>query len=60
MTFAWDWIWNLKLTFPRFDGHTEEFVVWTGGVCMGKKDSRYFTREFKRNAVQMIIEKGCQ
>ncbi len=23
---------------------------------MGKKDSRYFTREFKRNAVQMITE----
>jgi transposase len=28
-----------------------------GGVY-GKKDSRHFTREFKRNAVQMIIEKG--
>jgi transposase-like protein len=25
---------------------------------MGKKDSRHFTREFKRNAVQMVIEKG--
>jgi len=25
---------------------------------MGKKESRHFTREFKRNAVQMIIEKG--
>ena len=24
---------------------------------MGKKDSRHFTREFKRNAVQMVIEK---
>jgi predicted secreted hydrolase/4-hydroxybenzoate polyprenyltransferase len=25
---------------------------------MGKKDSRHFTRDFKRNAVQMVIEKG--
>jgi len=25
---------------------------------MGRKESRHFTREFKRNAVQMIIEKG--
>ncbi|MFI5296221.1 MAG: transposase [Thermodesulfovibrionales bacterium] len=25
---------------------------------MGKKDTRLFTREFKRNAVQMVIEKG--
>jgi transposase len=25
---------------------------------MGKRDSRHFTREFKRNAVQMVIEKG--
>ncbi len=25
---------------------------------MGKKDSRHFTKEFKRNAVQMVIEKG--
>jgi transposase len=25
---------------------------------MGKKDSRHFTREFRRNAVQMVIEKG--
>jgi len=25
---------------------------------MGKKDSRHFTREFKRNTVQMITEKG--
>jgi transposase len=47
-----------EMTFPRFDGHTEQFVSWTGGVCMGKKDSRHFTREFKRNAVQMVIEKG--
>ena len=25
---------------------------------MGRKESRHFTREFKRNAVQMIMEKG--
>ena len=25
---------------------------------MGRKESRHFTRDFKRNAVQMIIEKG--
>lgn len=27
---------------------------------MGRKESRHFTREFKRNAVQMIIEKGMR
>ena len=25
---------------------------------MGKKDRRHFTREFKKNAVQMVTEKG--
>lgn len=25
---------------------------------MGKKENRHFTKEFKRNAVQMVIEQG--
>jgi transposase len=28
-----------------------------GGVCMGEKN-RHFTAEFKRNAVQLVTEKG--
>ena len=25
---------------------------------MGKKESRHFTREFKRNAVELMVDKG--
>jgi transposase len=38
---------------------TKSLYYWTGGPSMKEsKRGRYFTDEFKRNAVQMVLEKG--
>ncbi len=51
---------DFNLTLPRIDGHPKEFVLSDrGGVSMvERKRNRYFSDEFKHDAVQLIIEKG--
>jgi len=37
----------------------KSLYYWTGGASMKEsKRGRYFTDEFRRNAVQLVLEKG--
>jgi transposase len=49
---------NYILSLPRFDGHPEKVVnLFREAVMGGKIGHRQFSREFKRNALQ-LVEKG--